>query len=410
MIVRRSQQRVVPVVAAVAAMVAMMSGCGARANAARRPVAAVHPGPAPQAQLVVVPAGGHHVRPDAGVTVTTLNGRIATVTVRAGRVPAPGLVSADGSSWHTLYALDPGTKYHVTATAVNRDGKLVSASSSFTTLSAGAVMTAWANIPAGSTVGVGEPLVIQFDHPVANQTAVEQALVLTTSTPVTGAWSWSGDQEVDFRPQVFWPAHTSVHLSFHAAGLRGADGAYATQNLSLSFHIGKSQVAIVNTKSHRLSYYVDGRRLWYWPESSGMHAVNPATGTYFDTEDGTFVVLYKKNPEIMSSASVGIKSGPFFYPPTPVYWSVKFTPSGDYLHSAPWSLGQQGFENVSHGCVNLSPGHAELIYNRAQVGDVVIIKNSPVRATSGDVTDWMYSWSHWLSHSTLGAITTAALG
>lgn len=404
--VRRTYPGVIPLVAAVVAVASAASGCTGRANAARRP-AVVHRAPAP-AQLVILPAGGRQVRPDEGVTVTALYGRIVSVTVRAGRLSEPGAISADGGSWHTLYALDPGTRYHVTASAVNRVGKPVTASSAFTTLSAAVVMTPSASIPDGSTVGVGEPLIIQFDHPVASETAVEQSLVLNTSRPVTGAWSWFGSEEVDFRPQAFWPAHTHVYLNFHAAGLRATDGAYATQNLGVRFSIGSSQIVVVNTRTHRLSYYLNGRRLWNWPESSGMHEVNPATGTYFDTEAGTFVVLYKKNPEIMSSASVGIKSGPFFYPPTPVYWSVKFTPSGDYLHAAPWSLGDQGFTNVSHGCVNLSPDHAALIYDRAQVGDVVIIKNSPVPATSGDVTDWMYSWGRWLSKSTLGTITTVA--
>ena len=34
-----------------------------------------------------------------------------------------------------------------------------------------------------------------------------------------------------------------------------------------------------------------------------------------------------------------------------VPWSVRFTFSGDYYHDAYWSVGEQGFENVSHGCV-----------------------------------------------------------
>jgi lipoprotein-anchoring transpeptidase ErfK/SrfK len=407
----RFRRQLVPVAAGVAALALAVSGCTPRANAAKRPV--VHHTPAPPAVLTVLPAGGTHVRPDRGVTVTAVNGKITNVTVRDGSRSAQGTLSTDGTVWRTGFALAPGTRYTVNAAAVNKDGKLVTATSSFTTFAPATVMTPSTNVSGGDVVGVGEPLIVQFDHPVsgaASKAAVERSLVLTTSVPVTGAWSWFGSEEVDFRPQAYWPAHTRISLDFHAAGLRASDGAYATQNLRLTYSIGDSQVTVVNTKTYRLHYYLNGKLLWNWPESSGMHEIDPATGQYFDTETGTFVVLYKKNPEIMSSRTVGITSGPFYYPPTPVYYAVKFTPSGNYVHDAPWSVGNQGNSNVSHGCVNISPGHAPLYYARAQAGDIVIIKNSPVPATPDDVTDWMYSWPHWLSHSATGAFTTGLHG
>lgn len=404
-------RRLVPLAAGVSALAVAVSGCTPHANAAKRPV--VHHIPAPPAQLTVLPAGGEHVRPERGVMVSAVNGKITNVTVADGTRSVQGTLSTDGTTWRTTFALATGTRYTVTAAAVNKDGKAVTAASTFTTYAPASVMTPATNMSDGDVVGVGEPLVVQFDHPIygsANRAAVERSLVLRTSTPVRGAWSWFGGEEVDFRPQAYWPAHTRISLYFHADGLRASDGAYATQNLRLNYSIGDSQVTVVNTKTYRLRYYLNGKLLWNWPESSGMHEIDPATGQYFDTESGTFVVLYKKNPEIMSSRSVGITSGPFYYPPTPVYYAVKFTPSGNYVHDAPWSVGNQGNSNVSHGCVNVSPDDAPLYYARAQVGDIVVIKNSPVPATPGDVTDWMYTWSQWLHHSELGTITTPALG
>lgn len=401
--------RLVPVAAGVVALALAVSGCTGRANAARPPHISHTPGP-PPAQLVIQPSHGHHVRPDKGVTVKALNGKITRVTVRAHGSSDPGTLSQSGTIWRTSYALHPDARYKVTATAVNALGKSVTKTATFTTLQPTMIMTPIASIFDGSAVGVGEPIVIQFDHPVASRKAVEQSLVLKTSTPVTGAWSWFGSQEVDFRPQSYWPAHSRVRLTFHSDGLRATDGAYATQNLRLGFTIGPRQITIVNTKTYRLKYYLDGKLLWNWPESSGMHEINPVTGNWFDTEDGTFLVLYKKNPEIMSSASFGIKSGPFSFPKIPVYYSVKFTPSGNYVHSAPWSVAEQGYANVSHGCVNLSPERAALYYARAQPGDIVVIKNSPVKATPQDITDWMYSWHQWLRQSKLGSFTTASLG
>ena len=51
-----------------------------------------------------------------------------------------------------------------------------------------------------------------------------------------------------------------------------------------------------------------------------------------------------------------------------VYDSVKFTFGGDYVHSAPWSVGEQGYVNVSHGYVNVAPGNAASYYDRSVVG------------------------------------------
>jgi|SRR6266487_926009 len=405
---RRRYRGLVSLAAAVAAVALAVSGCVSRASAAKRGHVSVSHAPAPLAQLTITPGGGHHAHPDSGVTVTARYGRITSVSVRTGHESAPGELSPDAGRWQTQYALQPGASYKVTATAMNADGKPVTQTAAFTTIGSPMTMTATVNVFDHETVGVGEPVVIQFDHPVADKAAVERSLQIETSKPVTGAWSWFGNEEVDFRPASYWPAYTAVRLNFHAAGLRASDGAYATGDLHTRFSIGASQITDVNTRTHRLEYYVNGRLRWNWPESSGMHEIDPVTGTYFDTEGGTFVVLYKKNPEIMSSRSVGITSGPFYYPPTPVYWSVKFTPSGNYVHAAPWSVGSQGSSNVSHGCVNLSTDRAELYYDRAQVGDVVIVRRSPVMATAGDVTAWMFSWHRWLSHSELGTIQTAS--
>jgi hypothetical protein len=85
-----------------------------------------------------------------------------------------------------------------------------------------------------------------------------------------------------------------------------------------------------------------------------------------------------------------------------VPWSVRFTWSGDYLHDAYWSVGDQGFTNVSHGCVNMSPADAETFYKMAAPGDPVKITGSP-RAGAWDNgwTMWFLSWKRWLRGSAL---------
>src|SRR5206468_2581060 len=61
----------------------------------------------------------------------------------------------------------------------------------------------------------------------------------------------------------------------------------------------------------------------------------------------------------------------------------------DYMHDAYWSVGEQGFTNVSHGCVNMSPANAALYYSWAVPGDPVTVTGSP-RAGS-----WGNGWTVW---------------
>ena len=85
-----------------------------------------------------------------------------------------------------------------------------------------------------------------------------------------------------------------------------------------------------------------------------------------------------------------------------VPWSVRFTFSGDYYHDAYWSVGEQGFENVSHGCVNLAPANAETYYNLAVPGDPITITGSPKGGNwDNGWTEWFLSWSQYLQGSAL---------
>ncbi len=70
-------------------------------------------------------------------------------------------------------------------------------------------------------------------------------------------------------------------------------------------------------------------------------------------------------------------------------WAVRFTWSGEYIHGAYWSVGVQGIANVSHGCVNTSPAHAETYYKMELPGDPVIVTGS---ARSGI---WDNGWTEW---------------
>ena len=191
------------------------------------------------------------------------------------------------------------------------------------------------------TYGVGMPIMLVFSQPITDRAAVERSLQLTTSKPVVGAWYWDGSQTVPGLPAPGLLAGRH-HVSFtgHLNGVRGAPGVYGAHTLTQTFYIGASLVAIGNTATHRTQIYYNGKLRYNWPISSGR----PGD----DTPDGSYLTIEKANPVEMKGPGYDLL----------VPWSVRFTFSGDYYHDAYWSVGEQGFDNVSHGCVNLSPADA----------------------------------------------------
>ena len=91
-----------------------------------------------------------------------------------------------------------------------------------------------------------------------------------------------------------------------------------------------------------------------------------------DTEPiGNFAALEKQRGVVMDSRTIGIPlSSPEGYKITAQY-AVRVTWSGVYVHSAPWSVDSQGYSNVSHGCINLSPDNAAWYFNQVNVGDPI---------------------------------------
>ena len=86
-------------------------------------------------------------------------------------------------------------------------------------------------------------------------------------------------------------------------------------------------------------------------------------------------MLSKDRTVTMDSSSVGIPTdAPDGYLLS-VDWAVRITGRGLYVHSAPWALNSLGYENVSHGCISLSPEDAQWYFNTVDVGDPVIVQD-----------------------------------
>ena len=236
----------------------------------------------------------------------------------------------------------------------------------------------------GQTYGVGMPVMLTFSRPIMNRRAVERSLSLRSSKPVVGAWYWDGDSTVYFRPRNYWPAHTRVRFVARLNGVEGAPGVYGTHTLSQTFEIGRSLIVVVDTASHHMNVYLDKHLFATWPISSGK----PGD----ETPNGTYLTIEKGNPVEMK--------GPGYDLMVPL--SVRFTWSGAYLHAAAWSVGSQGFSNVSHGCVNMPPADAQIYYDMAVPGDPVTVIGSPKAGVwDNGWTMWFLRWRDWLRGSAL---------
>ena len=343
--------------------------------------------------LKISPAPGtKNASPANGITVTAENGgKVTAVTVKTSDDQSvTGSLGADKASWHSTYALPTGKSYTVTARGTDSAGAAVTATSRFTTMTPASGSTFHTEIyeGAGATYGVGMPIMLTFDHPIKDKAAVERSLRLTTSKPVVGAWYWDGSEQVDFRPRDYWPADTTVSFDGHLDGVEGAPGVYGVHDLTQTFNIGESVIAVASTDTHKTEIYVDGALNYTWPISTGK--------TTTPTPDGTYLAVEKSNPVRM----IGGTKGTAGYYNELVNYAVRFTYSGDYYHSAPWSVVNQGTTNVSHGCVNLAPEDAQIYYNLAIPGDPITIESSPKGGNWDDGwTEWFLSWSQYLAGS-----------
>jgi lipoprotein-anchoring transpeptidase ErfK/SrfK len=119
----------------------------------------------------------------------------------------------------------------------------------------------------------------------------------------------------------------------------------------------------------------------------------------YPTKNGVHIALEKFQVVTMDSQTVGIprNSADGYY--EKVYWDVRISNGGAFVHAAPWSVGEQGSRNVSHGCVNISTSDAQWFFSFTQRGDVVDVVHSPAPPVLSDpgTADWNLTWAAWLA-------------
>jgi lipoprotein-anchoring transpeptidase ErfK/SrfK len=365
----------------------------------------------PAAQVAITPSdGATDVSPVTPLEIKVTGGDLGDVTVVDGSgAPVPGSLAAGDHTGGNAAAQGAGTEvwtpqdrlayattYTVTATTKNADDKEAKTSTSFTTVKPKTITTPSIGPLDGTTVGVGMPIRVYFDQPVADRATVESHLKVTSSRPTDGVWSWLNSSEVHFRPSTYWPAGTDVTLTADLYGVDFGGGVWGEKNRTVSFHVGDKHVSVADASAHTLQVYDGERLVQTYPMSAGSNA-NP-------TRNGPHVVTESHRKITMDSSTFGLAvDAPGGYRAN-VEYAVRISNNGEFVHAAPWSVGDQGRRNVSHGCINLSTDRAAWFFHFAQPGDVVEVKNSigpTLSSSDGEIYDWAVPWAKWKAGSAL---------
>lgn len=362
---------------------------------------------APDARVSVSPRNGTDnysvVKP---VVVTAAAGTLSSVSVRnADGKQVGGALNADRTTWTSSEPLGYDRAYSVSAVAANADGRSTRATSKFTTVKPRTFTLPYLSPRPGSTVGVGQPIMVRFDEPIADKAAAERALTVTTTPAVEGSWYWFSDQIVHWRPPTYWKPGTKVSVKAAVYGVHVGNDIYGQQDVSLSFTIGRSKIATIDDRTKQMVVRIDGKVVRTAPVSMGKNQRIIANGKVINylTQSGPHIVAEKYPVKTMSSASYGVtdKNDPNYYLQD-IPLAVRISPDGEFVHSAPWSVADQGKRNVSHGCVNLSPANARWFYDNFSFGDIVDIRNTGralPQAPSYD--EWGIPWAQWKAGSAL---------
>ena len=98
----------------------------------------------------------------------------------------------------------------------------------------------------GAQVGVAHPVVVTFNGPInpANRAGAERSVAVTSMPAMTGHYEWLASNVVQWVPDHYWPAHSTIALS---VGGRFAE-----------FKTGPAVVGVADISDHTFTVTIDG--------------------------------------------------------------------------------------------------------------------------------------------------------
>jgi lipoprotein-anchoring transpeptidase ErfK/SrfK len=346
-----------------------------------------------------VSKGQSDVTVDTPVTVRVSDGSLESVAFKQQKhqQELTGSFNADKTVWTADGLLEPGTSYVVQASATNADGVQTNSQTKFSTEDLTLDQQTYASLTPlqSETVGVGMPVIVQFDIPVQRKAAFEQHMTVTAKPATVGSWNWISDTEVHWRPKTYWKSGTKVHVDVDVNSINAGNGIYGQMSRDIDFKIGQSVIMRADLSTDQMKVMIDGALARTIPITGGKPG--------FATRSGTKLIIEKFTEKRMDAATVGINPGdPEYYDIPDVEYAQRVTFSGEFLHAAPWSTYAQGSYNVSHGCVGMSTDNGAWLFSVTHRGDPVEVTGTNRGLEQGNGwTDWNESFADYKAGSAL---------
>jgi lipoprotein-anchoring transpeptidase ErfK/SrfK len=352
--------------------------------------------PVPPATLSLTPAADKKGVPiSAEIGLKLSGGTITAVMLKDEDGKAiSGWLRDDGTAWVPRKPLKTMHRYEATVIAENAAGQRTTATTRFTTMATPARRTGTGlYLFDDHTYGVAMPVVAEFNPGIkkADRAAVQKRMFVKTDPPQPGTWSWtSSGTQVYYRAPKYWKPGTTLTVRLAVGGLPTGGGRYGDRDRSATAKIGRSFVMSVENKTKKMTVVENGKKVRTMLVSLGK----PST----PSSSGTMVIMDKHTSTIFDTTDTDGAAG---YRIT-IGYAQRLTWSGQYVHSAPWSVGAQGHRNVSHGCVNLSPSNARWLFGKTLIGDPITVRGTGDKLVYGNGwTPWNLSWTEFAKGSAL---------
>lgn len=353
------------------------------------PVAEAPADPAAVIDLSVAD-GATDANPAEPIVLTAEGGKLDSVVVRNPEgVQVQGEFNPEFTEWRTTEDLGYGRQYTLESTATDEAGLVTRKNTTFTTLTPNIMTAAYLTTGEGSVVGIGQPVAVMFDEPIADRRAAQENIHIKTEPAVEGAFYWVSDQEVRWRPAEYWAPGTKidVHVDIYGEDLGG--GMYGQQDAHSNFEIGDAVISRVDDSTKMITVERNGEVIKTMPTSMGKDAT--------PTPNGTYVIGEKHASMIMDSSTYGVAVDSAEGYRTPVQYATRMSYSGIFVHAAPWSVWAQGSQNTSHGCLNVTTADAKWFYDNAKRGDIFEVTGTVGGTLPGwdGLGDWNVPWETW---------------
>jgi lipoprotein-anchoring transpeptidase ErfK/SrfK len=347
------------------------------------------PTPVPFSFAIDPAPGATNLPISAEIGIKLTGGKVTAVGLAdgQGRQIAGGLRD-DGSSWIPAKPLDNARTYTATVTATSDGGRAETRTTTFTTMGrpGGGRVGSGLYLFDGATYGTAMPVVVEFESDVPEQAraAVARRLLVRTEPAQPGRWAWASARMVQYRAENYWKPGTTISVRAALAGLPIGDRFGDTDRSATAHIAGRSLVMDVDNATKQLTVTQDGQVVRTMPVSLGK----PST----PSSSGHLVVMEKAESTVFDTTAT---DGPNGYRIN-IDYAQRLTWKGEYIHSASWSVRDQGVRNVSHGCVNLAPANALWLFQQTLIGDAVIVKGTERALQSGNGwTAWDLPWDRY---------------